>query len=219
MNGASASSGWTRRFRVGSRVLILFSGLALAACQTDGSGSPTAYGGSNRTLAFDSIDGPPKSTFDKLVAELSSEAQSQQMPVVSRTAASTYRVRGYLSAHTDKSKTAITYVWDVFDADRQRIARVTGEEVVKRGKGDAWAACDQETLNRIAGKSLASLAETVGLPTASGQPRGGTPAGTAVDAAGPSEAPAAVPSAPAPDGGETPMAQAGSVSALAYAAP
>lgn len=216
MIAASASSGWTHRLRIAGRVLIFLSGLALAACQTDGGGGPSAATGSTRTLAFDSIDGPPKATFDKLVAELSSEAKTQQVPVVSRTGTSTYRVRGYLAANSDKSKTAITYVWDVFDADRQRIARVTGEEVVKRGKGDPWTACDQETLNRIAGKSLADLAQTVGLPVATAQPSNAatpTPAGPAdaADVASPSPAPAATQ--------DTPMAEAGPAPALAYAGP
>lgn len=220
MNGATASTGWAKRLRIGSRVAILLSGLALAACQTDGTGgSPMASSGS-RTLAFDSIDGPPKPTFEKLVTELTSEAQAQQVPVVSRTDTSTYRVRGYLAVHSDKSKTAVSYAWEIYDADKQRVARITGEEVTKRVKGDAWAACDEEMLNRIAGKSMASLAETIGVPVSSGQARAtAAPAAAAAAPAAPAEAePAsAAPSGPPIDGNGPPVAEVASSTTLAYA--
>lgn len=221
MNGATASTGWAKRLRIASRVALLLSGLSLAACQTDGSGgSPMASSGS-RTLAFDSIDGPPKPTFEKLVTELTSEAQAQQVPVVSRTDTSTYRVRGYLSVHSDKSKTAVSYAWEIYDADKQRVARITGEEVTKRVKGDAWAACDDEMLNRIAGKSMASLAETIGIPAPSGQARAtAAPAAAAAAPAAPAapEPPAAAPSGPPVDGDGPPVAEAASSTTLAYAA-
>ncbi len=223
MIGATASTGWAKRLRIASRLAVLLSGLALAACQTDGTGgSPMASSG-NRTLAFDSIDGPPKPTFEKLVTELTSEAQAQQVPVVSRTDTSTYRVRGYLSVHSDKSKTAVSYAWEIYDADKQRVARITGEEVTKRVKGDAWAACDEEMLNRIAGKSMASLAETIGIPAPSGQARAtATPAAPAAAAASPAapaeaEPPAAAPSGPPIDGNGPPVAEIASSTTLAYA--
>lgn len=201
-----------RLFLIAGRVALLGLGLALAGCQTDGSGY--ASGGSSKTLAFESIDGPPKPTFEKLVTQLTTEAQTQKVSIVSRSEPAAYRVRGYLAVNSSKDKTSVTYVWDVFDASKQRVARLTGEEVVKRAKGDAWQACDEDVLNRIAGVSMAALAETVGAPP----PAPSQPAAAPVAAAAPAAQPAEVPAtAPVVIEG-TPVAQMPRSDALAYAA-
>jgi hypothetical protein len=191
MPDASTNTRW-KTVRFGSRLLVLCVGLALAGCQTDGGTASSA----SRTLSFESIDGPPKPTFDKLVTRLSAEADVQQVPVVSRTDKAAYRVRGYLAIHSDKSTTSVAYAWDVFDADKQRVARITGEETTKRVKGDAWAVCDDQLLAKIAGKSMASLAETLGVP-ASGRVSAGLPAAPSQVAPSQAAAPAAVDPAPA----------------------
>ncbi|OYY25918.1 MAG: hypothetical protein B7Y65_02440 [Azorhizobium sp. 35-67-15] len=191
MPDASTNTRWNT-VRFGSRLLVLCVGLALAGCQTDGGTASSA----SRTLSFESIDGPPKPTFDKLVTRLSAEAGAQQVAVVSRTDKAAYRVRGYLAVHSDKATTSVAYAWDVFDADKQRVARITGEEVTKRVKGDAWAVCDEAVLAKIAGKSMASLAETLGV-SASGQVSAGLPAAPSQTAA-PSQAAAPVTADPAP---------------------
>ncbi|MFG1396990.1 hypothetical protein [Roseixanthobacter pseudopolyaromaticivorans] len=203
MPDASTNTRWMHTVRWGSRLLVLGVGLALAGCQTDGG---TAASGS-RTLSFESIDGPPKPTFDKLVTRLSAEADAQQVAVVSRTEKAAYRVRGYLAVHSDKTTTSVAYAWDVFDADKQRVARITGEETTKRVKGDAWAVCDEAVLSKIAGKSMASLAESLGVPP-SGRVSAGLPPAPSQAAApaAPDPAPAAAPAAPAgaPIGGDGP---------------
>ncbi|TCT08231.1 hypothetical protein [Aquabacter spiritensis] len=188
-------------------------GLALGGCQTDGTGFASS---GSRTLAFESIDGPPRPTFEKLVGHLTTEAEAQKVAVVSRSEPASYRVRGYLAVNSSRDKTAVAYVWDVFDASKQRVARVSGEEVVKRAKGDAWAACDEAVLTKIAGISMASLAETIGVPVAGATPQTAKPAETA---AAPAEAPAPqepAPRAPALSADEVPVAQT-AASPLAYA--
>lgn len=200
-------------FLISGRVALLGLGLALAGCQTDGTGYASS---SSKTLAFESIDGPPKPTFEKLVTQLTTEAQAQQVSVVSRSEPAAYRVRGYLAVNSSKDKTAVTYVWDVFDASKQRVARLQGEEVVKRAKGDAWQACDEQVLNRIAGMSMAALAETVGAPPPPvSQPAAATAAAPA-QAAPADAAPAAAPVPVVIDG--TPVAEMPRSGALAYAA-
>lgn len=229
MTDATSRTTWDAIVRMAARVAVLGVGLALAGCQTDGTGVASTNGSSSRTLAFESIDGPPKDTFDRLVTRLSSEAELNQVAVVSRSQPAGYRIRGYLSVHTERGKTQVAYAWDVFDADKQRVARITGEETAKSVKGGAWAACDEEMLARIAGNTIASLSESLSM----GGPRTAAPAAPAA-AAGPVEAtppvaaqPAAEP-APARDpleNGGVPVALAppfgnatGTDAALAYAA-
>lgn len=211
MSDATVGRG-RRLFLIAGRVALLGLGLALAACQTDGTGYVS---GGSKALSFESIDGPPKATFEKLVTQLTSEAQTQKVAIVSRSEPAAYRVRGYLAVNSSKDKTSVTYVWDVFDANKQRVARLTGEEVVKRPKGDAWQACDEDVLNRIAGVSMAALAETVGAP-----PPSPSAAPAPAAAAAPAEpAPAATPPAGPPvDGNGPPVAEAPHATSLAYAA-
>src|ERR1044071_753741 len=95
---------------------------------SDGRAKLAGLSASGSTLAFESIDGPPPEVFRKLVANLNDEAAARRVAVVSRGSAATYRVRGYVSAMVDRGKTSFAWVWDVYDADKRRVLRITGEE-------------------------------------------------------------------------------------------
>ncbi|NMN57569.1 hypothetical protein FHT36_001466 [Xanthobacter sp. SG618] len=153
-----------RRFISPLRLAGLALCLALGACQTDGSGMANSGGGG--AVAFDSIDGPPQATFEKLVGQLNSEAETRRVAVASRSSGAAYRVKGYLAMHVQKGTATVAYAWDVYDRNQNRVARLSGEEPAGRVKGkvaDGWAACDDKVLARIADKSMASLAETLGV--------------------------------------------------------
>lgn len=183
-----------RGWRIIGVLALVGLALPLGACQTDG-----VAGG--RTLAFDSIDGPPQPAFEKLVGGLSSEAEARRLSVVSRNEDAAYRIKGYLSMHVEKGRASCAYAWDVYDAGHARVVRITGEEPAGRVKGKAdWAACDDGVLSRIAEKSMASLAETFG----------GSAAPSAVPE--PLNTSAATPVAEAPQAGEP------ASGALSYAA-
>jgi len=149
----------------------LLAALALGACQTNG-GKPVASGAisGTRAIAFESIDGPPQPVFDRLVASLTSEAKSQQVPVVSREARNAaYRVRGYFAAAVQNGQGEVDWVWDVFDADRERVLRVAGTEKVGAGK-DVWNKLDDEAVNRIAARSLGEITTRLAAGPAPSQP-------------------------------------------------
>jgi hypothetical protein len=133
----------------------------VAGCTSDGSPGYAQAGLQRPTLAFESIDGPPAPVFDKLVGDLAAEAQSRQVQVVSREGPATYRVRGYLAANVVDGRTHYEWVWDVYDADKRRAARVGGEERGGR-PGDAWASLDDVTLSRIAHASIDRLVSFLG---------------------------------------------------------
>ncbi|MEP9376525.1 hypothetical protein ABLE91_07430 [Aquabacter sp. CN5-332] len=214
MSVETVSRHGVRPLLLAGRIALLGLGLALAGCQTDGTGMA---GGGSRTLAFESIDGPPKATFEKLVGHLTTEAEAQKVAVVSRSEPAAYRVRGYLAVNSSKDKTSVAYVWDVFDASKQRVARLSGEEVVKRVKGDAWQVCDENLLNKIAGTSMASLAETIGISPSVAQaaPQQAAPAVAESAPAAPAQA---EPPAAAPASEGTPVAEVASSAPLAFAA-
>jgi hypothetical protein len=134
---------------------------------------------SNATIAFESIDGPPPEVFRKLVAALNDEAGARKVTVVSRTGPATYRVRGYVSAMVDRGKTSFAWVWDVYDSDKRRALRITGEEpgaaATRRRDArvrDAWAAADDEVLRRMSRTGMERLAAFLNSP---GQPPAAAP--------------------------------------------
>jgi hypothetical protein len=111
------------------------------------------------TVAFESIDGPPPEVFRRLVADLNAEAGTRKIAVVSRESAATYRVRGYVSALVERDKTTFAWVWDVYDADKRRALRISGEEPAAAGKRrDAWTAADEQVLRRMARSGMDQMA-------------------------------------------------------------
>jgi hypothetical protein len=121
---------------------------------------------STPTIAFESIDGPPVAVFQRLVDSLSAEAQARQMAIVSREGAAQYRVRGYLSVQVERNKTNVSWVWDVYDAERRRAFRLSGDEPAGRGGRDAWAVADDRMLAKIARASIDQLASFLNAPEA-----------------------------------------------------
>jgi hypothetical protein len=146
--------------------LSIAGAFALGGCSSSGlPGAFSGAGGQARTIAFESIDGPPETVFKNLVRELNQEAQAQQISVVSRESTAAYRIRGYVAAHVQGKKTTISWVWDVYDADRQRAMRLTGEEVGTTSR-NAWNAADDQVLNRIARDGMTRLAAFLADPSA-----------------------------------------------------
>jgi len=56
-----------------------------------------------------------------------------------------------VSALVERDKTTFAWVWDVYDTDKRRALRITGEEPAAAGKRrDAWTAADEQVLRRMA---------------------------------------------------------------------
>ena len=144
---------------------------AVSGCVTGAdSGARTALTGLSATsVAFESIDGPPPAVFSRMVATLNDEATAQRVTVVSRTGPATYRVRAYVSATVNRGKTSFVWVWDVYDADRQRALRIAGEEPAAAGRHrDAWALADDQVVGRIARSGMERVAAFLSEPRSGG---------------------------------------------------
>lgn len=139
-------------------------GLVATGCTT--SGQPvfdltTGGGAGPRTVAFESIDGPPEPLFRRIVARLSQEANARKIAIVSREQPAQYAIRGYVAAHVQGQKTTITWVWDVFTADHERAVRLAGE-VPGVPSERAWAAADDAVVARMAHDGMSRLAAFLG---------------------------------------------------------
>jgi hypothetical protein len=148
-----------------ARMVLAVAGCALMAAGCNMSGQPvldlTVIGAPGvsmpRTVAFESIDGPPEPLFHRLVAQLTEEATARQIAVVSRGQSAQYRIRGYVAAHVQGQRTTFTWVWDVFTSDRERAVRLTGEAPGAPSER-AWAAADDAVVTRIAQDGMSRLA-------------------------------------------------------------
>jgi len=144
--------------------LSIAAALGLAGCSSAGlSPGLTSVNMSGTTVAFESIDGPPETVFRDLVQQLNQEAQARQVSVVSRETAASYRIRGYVAAHVQGKRTTISWVWDVYDADRQRALRLAGEEAGAAGR-TAWSAADDQVISHIAREGMTRLATFLAAP-------------------------------------------------------
>lgn len=187
-----------RSGRILRALAVALGAAGLAGCVTNQPGPTASLSGAGPTLAFESIDGPPQAVFDRLVANLDSQAQSRSLAIVSREGPSRYRVRGYLSAQVRRGQTVIAWVWDVYDGE-ERALRLTGEEPAGKSARDAWTAASDPVLARIAQATLSGIAGIAdgataapGEPPQAPAPRGpaiatAPPAGPALAFAAPSE--------------------------------
>jgi hypothetical protein len=145
-------------------ILVLpFVAFALASCNTTGQ-QVLLNGARGATVAFVSIDGPPRDVFDRLVQDLNVEARSRQLAVVSRADSSAYRVRGYLVAEGAGKQSAINWIWDVYVGRHQRVLRIAGEQTIKGTHRDPWQALDGPAVQKIAQESMGQLAAFLNSP-------------------------------------------------------
>ncbi|CAL8968026.1 hypothetical protein RHODGE_RHODGE_03559 [Rhodoplanes serenus] len=164
---------------------VLLLALGSAGCTTASQGPAPAAAGRGPTVAFESIDGPPESVFSRLVQSLTTEAQTRQLAVVSRTTPATYRVKVYTANVVYPKKAVIHWVWDVYDADQRRAFRLSGEEPVTGAGSNTWAAADETVIRRIASSGMERLAGFLATPRTASAP--------AAPAAAPGAAPGPAP--------------------------
>lgn len=158
------AAGWFAVLRVAFAAVGV--SLLAAGCTTSGQpvlGAAALGGPGPRTVAFESIDGPPEALFRKLVTQLNQEAAASEIAMVSRDSPAQFRIRGYVAAHVQGKKTTITWVWDVFGTDRERAVRLYGE-VPGAPSERAWAAADDAVVARIAHDGMSRLAAFLASP-------------------------------------------------------
>lgn len=128
--------------------------VSAAACTTTG-GLPS---GQYSTVAFDRIDGLPPAVFDRYVRRLNDEAEVRKVPVVTRESFAPYRIKGYVSVWTQKRQATMSWVWEVFNSQGERVLRIAGDEQAGKAGRDAWQAVNDEVLARAARSGMEQLA-------------------------------------------------------------
>jgi len=172
-HGAAARLSVFRTVR--AALMIAGCGLTAAGCTTAGQPILGLAAPGATTVAFESIDGPPETVFRKLVLQLDQEARAHQVAVVSREQPAQYRIRGYMAAHTQGKRSTIVWVLDIYNVDRQRTMRLSGEVAGGAPERNAWAVADDLAIGRIARDGMDRLVAYLASPDAPGDLPGAPP--------------------------------------------
>ena len=109
------------------------------------------------SVALTSLEGPPQAVGARFAQAFVAEAGGRDIQLTEAKDAR-YLIRGYLTAYPAEGGTALAYVWDIYDAGKQRAQRLTDGLIVKGVSADPWALVDDKALASIAAKSADDLA-------------------------------------------------------------
>jgi hypothetical protein len=181
-----AAAAWQMKKSVTGAVLAAIIGLGLGGCETGGGlfaiNSPDTQAGilpiagqpaaapqaqaQSAKIAIAPIIGAPEQVGAQLQAQLATNIEAQKITVAkAANDPAEFTLRGFVTSDREKTRTKVTYIWDVFDQTGRRVNRITGEEVVVTPQKEPWAAVSANVINTIATKVSASLSSW--LPTQS----------------------------------------------------
>jgi hypothetical protein len=210
--------GWLRRI-----AFIAFAACALASMPGCGggpggpsgggilSGASGWFGGSSK-IAIAPIIGTSPEVAQEMTTALVAAGKDRNLTLLTEGGKANYTLRGYLVASSEKRGSTISYIWDVNDAQGQRVGRISGDEVVATRSGsDPWSGVDSAAIRSIAGKTTSQLSAILSR-------RGGSASAVAAASDAAPAAPATTASTPPPPSVASPKA-AGVVVAPVAGAP
>lgn len=123
------------------------------------------------------VIGAPDTVAKQLQAQLTQSIEGQRITVAkTATDPAEYTLRGYVVSAREKTRTKVSYIWDVTDQSGKRVNRITGEEVaVGPAQKDPWAAVTPQIVSNIAGKTASSIVAWLPTQTASPAVAGAQP--------------------------------------------
>lgn len=110
------------------------------------------------SVAMTTFGGAPQQLADQFKASFGQEARERQITLAEANKAN-YLIRGYLNAVVEELGTTVSFVFDVFDAKRQRAQRIEDQVSVKAAAADPWSVVDPAVLAAVAAKSADDLAD------------------------------------------------------------
>jgi predicted small secreted protein len=153
--------------------IVVLSALLLAACQdaTGGFGRPVDAPGV--PVAVDALEGAPDGLAGKINDSVVNQAAQRRIDLVSSGDPARYHLKGYVSAQPgDSGGTALTLVWDVFDASHRRAQRVSTTVKGSAQAADPWAAVSDGQITKLTAQSMNEVAAFLAGSDAGAQPQG-----------------------------------------------
>ncbi len=100
-----------------------------------------------------------------LTERLAMRARERGITLAGSTAgqAPTLMLKGYFSAMTEGTDTTVVYVWDIYDAQGNRLHRINGQQKAPSVEGGKdWSAVSPATMQAIADATMDQLATWLG---------------------------------------------------------
>jgi hypothetical protein len=152
--------------------------LSLAACTETASDFNPAAAPRARApgvpVALVSLDGAPESVITKLSSAMAQQAARRDITIVGIDGKPRYQVRGYLAANAlSDGKAELSWAFDIFDSQRKRAKRFSGQEPLSSGQD--WAAVSDAQVQAVAFKALDEIAEFLAATPEAVAVRSGSP--------------------------------------------
>lgn len=112
---------------------------------------------SGATVAVASFSGAPQEVTERFAPMFIEAAKRGEINMAGPDTAN-YLVRGYLTARPEGDATAVAFVLDIFDSNKQRTQRVEDEVLLKGQAADPWSLVADSALTAVAAKSAEDLA-------------------------------------------------------------
>ncbi len=107
--------------------------------------------------ALAGVNGAPREAADRFAAALAPAAAARDVAIAEPGKAD-YLLRFYLSAApAEAGATRVSYVFDMFDKDRRRAMRLSGEATARGAGADPWA-LEETTLRLLADRAADDMA-------------------------------------------------------------
>jgi hypothetical protein len=109
-------------------------------------------------VAFVSLQGAPETATSRLSSAIAQQAARRDIIIVGVDGKPRYQMRGYVSAQPGANgATELAWVFDIYDAQRKRAQRISGQEPV-RASGDVWSSLTEQDMQRVAFRSVDEIA-------------------------------------------------------------
>jgi hypothetical protein len=170
-----AAAAWHVPKRLALAALAAFLSASLGGCESSNNvfgnaspGEPQAVAlqqpaaqtvSAETRVAIAPVIGAPDTVAKQFSTQLSDSVEKQKIAVAKAPAdKADYTLRGYVVAAREKTGIKVSYIWDVTDPTGKRVNRITGEELAGTADGrDPWTAVTPQVVQKIAGKTAASL--------------------------------------------------------------
>jgi len=118
--------------------------------------------GEDAVFAFQPITGAPADMIYALEDLIEEEAKARNIRLVEPgDPDATYVVQGYVSAVGDPHSALMAHVWDVSDAQGNRLHRFSGQEVAPGSGSDPWSGVTRGTMADAARETVDAMAEWI----------------------------------------------------------
>jgi hypothetical protein len=144
-------------------VFLLFAGaLAESAAAGFFSDATSRLFGRSKTFDLAPIVGAPANVSQEFAQELVAAGKNNKLTITPNGTGSSYTIKGYLLATSERKGAKISYILDINDSKGQRVGRVSGEQLVPgRSKADPWSGVDSAALRSLAARIAPQIASAL----------------------------------------------------------